>query len=153
MTWHNIGASRGSFPLGHSPLLETTSSPGTSGAFFRARFVGSGESFFRASNRPFRDGHHSGPGHAGGTFLCAVERWRGSMRGEMINEYQKLNSEDQKTFRRWLWANTVVGAILLAGLIALASRSPSDEVATAQLAGMRTQAKLPLERASVLPSR
>jgi hypothetical protein len=29
----------------------------------------------------------------------------GSMRGEMINEYQKLNSEDQKTFRRWLWAN------------------------------------------------
>ena len=75
------------------------------------------------------------------------------MRGEMINEYQKLNSEDQKTFRRWLWANTVVGAILLAGLIALASKFPSDEVATAQLAGMRTQAKLPLERASVLPSR
>jgi hypothetical protein len=43
------------------------------------------------------------------------------MRGEFINEYQKLNSEDQKTFRRWLWANTVVGAILLTGLIALAS--------------------------------
>jgi hypothetical protein len=42
------------------------------------------------------------------------------MRGEFINEYQKLNSEDQKTFRGWLWANTVVGAILLAGLIALA---------------------------------
>ena len=76
------------------------------------------------------------------------------MRGEMINEYQKLNSEDQKTFRRWLWANTVVGAILLTGLIALASKFPGDEsVATAQLAGMRTQAKLPPERASVLPSR
>jgi hypothetical protein len=37
------------------------------------------------------------------------------MRGEFINEYQKLNSEDQKAFRRWLWANAVVGAILLTG--------------------------------------
>ena len=35
------------------------------------------------------------------------------MLGEFINEYRKLKSEDQKTFRRWLWANTVVGAILL----------------------------------------
>jgi hypothetical protein len=34
----------------------------------------------------------------------------GPMRGEMINEYQKLNPKDQKTFRRWLWANAVVGA-------------------------------------------
>ena len=66
------------------------------------------------------------------------------MRGEIINEYQKLNSEDHKTFRRWLWANTVVGAILLTGLIALASKFPDDEsAATAQLAAMRTQAKLP----------
>ena len=77
------------------------------------------------------------------------------MRAEIISEYQKLNSEDQKTFRRWLWANTVVGAMLMAGLIALtASKFPGDEsVAAAQLAGMRTQAKLPPERASVLPSR
>ena len=59
------------------------------------------------------------------------------MRGEMINEYQKLNSEDQKTFRRWLWANTVVGAILLTGLIALASKFLGDESgATAQNATM-----------------
>jgi len=78
----------------------------------------------------------------------------GSMRGEMINEYQKLNSEDQKTFRRWLWANTVVGAILLSGLIVLASKSPGDKSeATAQNATMHTQAKLPPERASMLPSR
>src|SRR5262245_12159351 len=42
-------------PLGVSSL---PLSPGTSGAFFRARLVGSGESFFRALNRPFRDGHH-----------------------------------------------------------------------------------------------
>ena len=73
------------------------------------------------------------------------------MRGEMINEYQKLNSEDQKAFRRWLWANAVVGAILLTGLIALASKNPGAESgATAQNATMRTQAP---ERASVLPSR
>jgi len=75
------------------------------------------------------------------------------MRGEFINEYQKLNLEDQKTFRRWLWANTVVGAILLAGLIALALKLPGDQSgATAQHA-MRGQAKLPAERTSALPSR
>jgi len=38
--------------------------------------------------------------------------------------------------------------------IALASKFPGDEsAATAQLAAMRTQAKLPPGRASVLPSR
>jgi hypothetical protein len=75
---------------------------------------------------------------------------RDSMRGEFINEYQKLNSEDQKTFRRWLWTNTVFGAILLAGLIALALKAPVDESgATAQHATMHTPAKLPPERASV----
>jgi hypothetical protein len=52
------------------------------------------------------------------------------MRGEMINEYQKLNSEDQKAFRRWLWVNVVVGAILLAGLIALAVNVPGDKSET-----------------------
>ena len=70
------------------------------------------------------------------------------MRGEMINEYQKLNSEDQKTFRRWLWANAVVGAILLTGLIALTSKfSGAESAATAQNATIHTQAKLPLESA------
>jgi hypothetical protein len=73
------------------------------------------------------------------------------MRGEFINEYQKLNSEDQKTFRRWLWANTVVGAILLTGLIALASFPGKESEVTTQNAAMHTQAqaKLPPERASV----
>jgi hypothetical protein len=73
------------------------------------------------------------------------------MRGEFINEYQKLNSEDQKTFRRFLWVNVVVGAILLAGLIALASFPGKESDATAQNAAMHThaQAKLPPERASV----
>ena len=66
------------------------------------------------------------------------------MRGEFINEYQRLNSEDQKAFRRWLWANAVVGAILLTGLIALVSRFPGDESrATIQNATMHTQSKLP----------
>jgi hypothetical protein len=75
------------------------------------------------------------------------------MRGEFINEYQKLNPEDQKTFRGWLWANTVVGAILLAGLIALALKLPAGQSgATAQHA-MRTQASLPAERTSASPSR
>ena len=76
------------------------------------------------------------------------------MRGEMINEYQKLNSEDQKTYRRWLWINAVVQAILLAGLIVLVSKFPSDESgATAQSETMHTHDQLPSERASVLPSR
>jgi hypothetical protein len=70
------------------------------------------------------------------------------MRGEIINEYQKLNSEDQKTFRRWLSVNAVVGAILLAGLIALASFPGKETEAAAQNAAMHTQAKLLPERAS-----
>jgi hypothetical protein len=78
----------------------------------------------------------------------------GSMRGEIINEYQRLNSEDQKAFRRWLWANAVVGAILLTGLIALASKfSGAESAVTAENATIHTQAKLPPERASVLPNR
>jgi hypothetical protein len=64
------------------------------------------------------------------------------MTRETINEYRKLNSEDQKAFRRWLWANTVVGAILLTGLIALALQG-DESGATAQNATTHTQAKLP----------
>jgi hypothetical protein len=64
------------------------------------------------------------------------------MRGEFINEYRKLNSEDQKAFRRWLWTNTIVGAILLAGLIALTSKFTSDEsVSIAQTPEINMQAK------------
>ena len=61
------------------------------------------------------------------------------MRGEIIYKYQRLNSEDRKAFRRFLWANAVVGAILLTGLIAVALQG--DE--SAQNATMHTQAKLP----------
>jgi hypothetical protein len=64
------------------------------------------------------------------------------MRGEIINEYQKLNAENQKAFRRWLWVNAVVGAILLTGLIAVALQG-DESGAIAQNATMHTQAKLP----------
>ena len=64
------------------------------------------------------------------------------MRGEIIYEYRRLNSEDQKAFRRFLWANTVVGAILLTGLIAVALQG-DESGATAQNATIHTQAKLP----------
>jgi hypothetical protein len=66
------------------------------------------------------------------------------MRGEIIYEYRRLNSEDQKAVRRFLWANTVVGAVLLTGLIVLASKLPGDDPgATIQNATIHTQAKLP----------
>jgi hypothetical protein len=67
------------------------------------------------------------------------------MRGEILYEYEKLNSDDQKVFRRWLLANTVVGAVLLTGLIALvlASNPGGESGATAQNATMHTQAKVP----------
>jgi hypothetical protein len=75
------------------------------------------------------------------------------MRGEMINRYHKLNSEDQKTFRRWLWANTVVGAILLAGLIALAVNVPGDKSETTDQHATIHRKLLPPEPASFSPSR
>ena len=66
------------------------------------------------------------------------------MGGGIGNEYQKLNPEDQKTFRRWLWANAIVVVLLLAGLIALAVNVPGDKSeATAQNPAMHTHAKLP----------
>jgi hypothetical protein len=65
------------------------------------------------------------------------------MRREIINEYRRLNSRDQTEFHRWLWANTIVGAILLAGVIVLVSKfSGGESVATAQTAATSTQAKL-----------
>jgi hypothetical protein len=64
------------------------------------------------------------------------------MRGEILNEDQRLNSKDQKAFRRWLWANAVVGAILLTGLIAVALQG-DESGGTAQNATTHTQAKLP----------
>ena len=66
------------------------------------------------------------------------------MRGEIIYEYQKLNSADQKAVRRYLWANAVVGAILLSGLIVVASKFSGDELGlTAENLAVHTQAQIP----------
>jgi hypothetical protein len=48
----------------------------------------------------------------------------------------------KKRFGDWLWVNAVVGAILLTGLIALASFPGKESEATAQNAAMHAQAKL-----------
>ena len=75
------------------------------------------------------------------------------MRGEIINEYERLNSKDQIAFRRWLWANTVVGAILLTGLIALAVYVPGDKSEATDRHATIHHKRLPPERASISPSR
>jgi len=75
------------------------------------------------------------------------------MRGEMINEYQKLNSEDQKTFRRWFWIYAVYGAMFLTGLIALALNVPGDKSETTDQHATIHHKLLPLEPASISPSR
>jgi hypothetical protein len=75
------------------------------------------------------------------------------MRGEIFNQYEKLNSEDQKVFRRWLWVNAVIGAILLAGLIGLAVNVPDDKSETTDQHATIHHKLLAPERASISPSR
>ena len=72
------------------------------------------------------------------------------MRGEII---QKLNLEDRKVFRRWLWVNAAIATILLAGLIALAVNVPGDKSETADQHATIHHKLLPPERASISPSR
>jgi hypothetical protein len=52
----------------------------------------------------------------------------------VIREYQKLSPEDQRTFEKWLKANTVFAAILAVGMLAMAlagnnSVGPNAEIA------------------------
>jgi hypothetical protein len=75
------------------------------------------------------------------------------MRGEIFNQYEKLNLEDQKVFRRWLWVNAVIGAIFLAGLIALAVNVPDDKSETTDQHATIHHKLLAPERASISPSR
>jgi hypothetical protein len=51
-----------------------------------------------------------------------------------VKEYRQLNSDDRNTFRLWLIANTVAGALAFFALIAAASIYSGDvsNVATAQ---------------------
>src|SRR5262249_5094958 len=44
----------------------------------------------------------------------------GGMAKRPLREYQRLSSEDQRTFDRWLKANAIVGAILFIGMLAMA---------------------------------
>ena len=75
------------------------------------------------------------------------------MRGEILNQYEKLNSEDQKIFRRWLWVNAAIATILLAGLIALAVNVLGDKSETTDQHATIHHKLPPLERASISPSR
>lgn len=43
-------------------------------------------------------------------------------RGTIVGMYKTMCEEDQRTFKRWLKANTLVGAIIAAVLVAMASR-------------------------------
>jgi len=69
--------------------------------------------------------------------------------GRLI-QYRNLSPQDQATFRRWLWLNTAVGAILAVGLVAMAVvGSNADRSQTEVAAGAATgQAQ-----ANVLPNR
>ena len=51
-----------------------------------------------------------------------------------LSEYRRLGLEDNATFRRWLMANTVVGALSFLLLIAIASLPSAETAATAKLA-------------------
>jgi hypothetical protein len=51
-----------------------------------------------------------------------------------LNEYRRLGLEDNATFRRWLVANTVVGALSLFALIVVASFPGGDSAATTKMA-------------------
>ena len=42
-------------------------------------------------------------------------------RGDIVDEYRRLNAKDKSAFRKWLIANTVFGAAVILALIVLAS--------------------------------
>jgi hypothetical protein len=51
-----------------------------------------------------------------------------------LDEYRRLSLEDNATFRRWLVANTVVGALSLLALIGIASLPSGDTAGMAKMA-------------------
>jgi hypothetical protein len=51
-----------------------------------------------------------------------------------LDEYRRLSLEDSATFRRWLLANTVVGAFTLLALIGMASLPGGDIATTTKIA-------------------
>ena len=60
-------------------------------------------------------------------------------KGQISRMYQQLSTEDRRTFDRWLKANTVIGSIFSAALVAMALSAsdpsvPGPRQATAQSA-------------------
>ncbi len=72
------------------------------------------------------------------------------MRGDIPDQYARLNADDQKAFNRWLWANTVVGVILLAGLIVVAAKFSGDNsVASVQNSPTKSSSTGPTQRQGI----
>jgi len=65
-------------------------------------------------------------------------------------QYRDLSPQDQATFRRWLWLNTVVGAILAVGLVALALVGSNADRSRTEVAGGAATGEA---HANVLPNR
>jgi hypothetical protein len=59
------------------------------------------------------------------------------MHGPVSKEYQKLNAEDQKTFRRWLWGMIGVLTFIACVVVAIESSITLEQrYAIFQQAGM-----------------
>jgi hypothetical protein len=69
--------------------------------------------------------------------------------GRLI-QYRNLSPQDQATFRRWLWLNTVVGAILAVGLVAMALVGSNADRSQTEVAGGAATGEA---HANVLPNR
>jgi len=59
-------------------------------------------------------------------------------RGQIMEEYRRLNSEERGTFQSWLIANTVVGALALFSVIAAIALVNSGDGATTATAQKQT---------------
>jgi len=73
----------------------------------------------------------------------------------LLQEYQSLSAEDQRTFHKWLRANAIFGAILFIGMLAMAwmgnsvgrtdaaiaARSKSSNIAVDQTVERSTKSK------------
>jgi hypothetical protein len=68
--------------------------------------------------------------------------------GRDLIRYRNLSPQDQATFRHWMRLNTVVGAILAAGLIAMALVGSNADRSRTEVAASATLAK-----ANSLPNR
>ena len=63
-------------------------------------------------------------------------------KGQILDQYRTLSSQDQATFRRWLRLNVVVGSILTAGLVAMALVGSNADRSGTETAGTATSGKV-----------